>query len=466
MTTLYSPERLSTIPAPADPLDVGPRHRRHFFHTPGWSLRVALYGFPIFWLCGLGEFVWPIMALPMASQLWRQRRPVRVPPYFGLWLLLLVWVIAGAAMIGQPLVGTLLSSGGYVGWAVRSLDLLSATVVLLYLGNISEDELPTRKVIRMLGFLFAVTVLGGLLGIAFGNVSFTSPFELILPHSIRTNNYVQQLVHPGFAEVEGVLGHTSPRPKAPFAYTNNWGNNLSLLLIWFMVGWWARGSRRMKLAAFVTVIVAVVPVIYSINRGLWIGLGLSLVFAAFHLAARGRLGLLASALAIGAVGALVFSLTPLNSIVSQRLQHPHSNAIRSSLNTDAYEAALRSPIVGWGTTRSTLGSPSSIAVGKTSLCPTCGNAPIGSTGELWTLLIANGFVGTAAFFGFILLVAFSFRRDRSPEGIAARTVLYLAPFYALFYPSLPTALTLTFISMALLWRANSSSMPRVLGEPG
>ena len=98
----------------------------------------------------------------------------------------------------------------------------------------------------MMGFLFGVTVLGGLLGVLLGNVSFSSPFELVLPHGVRSNYYVKQLVHPGFAQVQDVLGHTSPRPKAPFAYTNSWGNNISLLLIWFVVGWWVRGSRRSK----------------------------------------------------------------------------------------------------------------------------------------------------------------------------------------------------------------------------
>ncbi len=139
--------------------------------------------------------------------------------------------------------------------------------------------------------------------------------------------------------------------------------------------------------------VAAVPIIYSLNRGVWIGLGLCVLFLTFKLAARGRFGLLAAAMAVVAIGAVVFAFTPLNSIVTQRFQHGQSNSIRSSLDTQAFQAAVKSPIVGWGTTRSALGSPTSIAIGKTPPCPTCGNAPIGSTGEIWAVLIANGFVG-------------------------------------------------------------------------
>ncbi|HEX4015982.1 MAG TPA: hypothetical protein VHX15_04535, partial [Frankiaceae bacterium] len=398
---------------------------------------------------------------PMAYRLWARPRRIRVPPFFGLWLALLVWVIAGGFMIGQHLPGTLSTSGGFIGWGVRAANMLAATVVLLYVGNLREDELPARKVIRMLGFFFCVTVAGGVLGVLFGNFSFTSPFEMILPHGIRANYYVHQLIHPGFAQVQDILGKTSPRPKAPFAYTNNWGNNLALLMIWAVVAGWVLGSRRTRFWTVITLIVSAVPIIYSVNRGMWIGLGVSLLFVAFQLASRGRLGMLAGIAGIAVVTALLVTVTPLRSIVDARLSHGQSNTIRGSLNGAAFDAAVRSPIVGWGTTRSVLGSPDSIAIGKTSSCQTCGNAPIGSTGELWNILIANGFVGAGLYFGFIVLVAIRYRRIRAPEAVAARLVLYLAPFYAVFYSAVPTGLVITFISMALLWRMD----PRRVNVP-
>jgi hypothetical protein len=441
------------------PTFVKPPRKPGFFERPGWPLTLGLLGFPVFWACGLGEFVWPIVAVPMAVQLWPRRRSLKVPPYFGVWLSLLAWVVLGVVMLGQVLPGTLADSGGLIGWITRVVDLFAATIVLLYLGNLSERDFPTRKVVRMLGFLFIVTVIGGLLGTFFGNVSWTSPFEYLLPQSVRHQQYVRSLVHPGFAQVENVLGFTSPRPKAPFAYTNTWGNNIAILLIWFVVGWWVRGSHQMRIVGGVVLAAAAIPIIYSLNRGVWIGLGIGLVYVIVHLVERGRFGLLFFTLGILTTGALIFTVTPLNRVVSERLAHPHSNAIRGNLNGDAFDAALKSPIIGWGTTRSALGSPSSIAIGKTSSCQTCGNAPIGSTGEIWYSLIANGFVGTALYYGFIVLAAFYYRKDKRPEAAAARLILYLAPFFGLFYPALPTALTITFISLALLWRSNPPRLP-------
>ena len=135
-------------------------------------------------------------------------------------------------------------------------------------------------------------------------------------------------------------------------------------------------------------------------------------------------------MAFVAIGAAVFAFTPLNSIVTQRLSHGQSNSIRSSLDRQAFDAAVKSPIVGWGTTRSALGSPTSIGIGKTPSCPTCGNAPIGSTGEIWAVLIANGFVGAILFLGFPLIVAWRYRFDDRPEGrrlaadLVSRAVLF------------------------------------------
>ena len=465
MTTLDTAASIHTAPVaqrPPVPLPPIPVSRlRRWFRDPAWPLKAVFFGFPIFWALGLGEFSWPLLAAPMAYQLWRRRKPVRVPPWFGLWLAMLVWVFAGGLLVGEHMSGTLAGSGGYTGWLLRVVNMVTVTIVLLYVGNLTEQELPSRQVVRMLGFLFGVTVVGGLLGVVLGDVSFTSPFELILPHGVRTNFYVQQLVHPGFSQVQDVLGYTSPRPKAPYAYTNYWGNDFSLLLIWFIVGWWIRGTNRSKRWTAVVCCAAAIPAIYSLNRGLWIGLGLCFVFLVFKLAVRGRLGLLAAVVGVLAVGALIFTLTPLNSIVTGRLQHGDSNSIRASLDSQAVQAAEKSPIVGWGTSRSALGSPSSIAIGKTPTCPACGNRPIGSTGEIWAVLISNGFVGAILFVGFFVMAAFHYRKDQTPEGVAIRLILYLAPFYSLFYAELPTALGITFVSYGLLWRSNERPPRRI-----
>jgi hypothetical protein len=58
-----------------------------------------------------------------------------------------------------------------------------------------------------------------------------------------------------------------------------------------------------------------------------------------------------------------------------------------------------------------------------------------------------------------VLVAFRYSKNRRPEAVAARLILYLMPFYAVFYTAVPNALAITFISLALLWRFDRQKAP-------
>ena len=54
-------------------------------------------------------------------------------------------------------------------------------MIFLYAGNLTGRELPRRRLVFLLAWLFAVTVAGGLLGVFDGRLSFSSPLELALP---------------------------------------------------------------------------------------------------------------------------------------------------------------------------------------------------------------------------------------------------------------------------------------------
>ncbi len=86
-------------------------------------------------------------------------------------------------------------------------------------------------------------------------------------------------MHPAAAQIQDVLGFTAPRPKAPFEYTNTWGNVIGLLVVWFAV-WAVRARGRGRVFAVIVLGVALVPIVDSLNRGLWVGLGLGLLLLA------------------------------------------------------------------------------------------------------------------------------------------------------------------------------------------
>jgi hypothetical protein len=424
---------------------------------PGWPLVALLAGFPLWWALGLAAIIYPIAAVPMAWTLWR-RRPIVLPPGFAPWLLFLLWATVGVLMLGADPVGTLDDSvaSRLPGWALREVLYVSATVILLYIGNLREDEFPKRRIVQLLAVMFVVTTAGGLLGMLAPNFAFTSPFEMVLPEGVAGNLWVQNLVHPAAAQLQDFLGYIEPRPKAPFDYTNTWGYALSIFAVWFCVAAFARSrgraARSRRVAAVGLLMVAAVPVVYSLNRGLWIGIALAVALVVAHVVRRGR-PMVAVGIGLCCVVAVVGLLaSPARDLVAQRLDNGHSNDIRGYTSKATVDLAADSPVIGFGSTRSAQGSADSIAIGRSDSCPQCGNAVLGSNGFLFMLLISTGYVGTALFFGFGGWVMWKFRHDRTAIGVASRIVLVMTAFYAFVYDVVPSVLAFPFIAIALLWR--------------
>ncbi len=403
----------------------------------------------MWWALGVTSLVFPLCAIPLAWQL-AQRRPVRVPTGFWIWILFLILVVASGLAIDVDVAGAATSEGigRYFAFGFRVLNYLAITVMLLYVGNMSEAELPRRRVIKWICALGVSAIALAVVSLFLPEFGFTTPASYVLPGALRDEG--SGLVK--LAQYQPVLGDPAPRPSAPFAFTNAWGHNLSLLLVWLVVGWGVLGSKRKRTALWCLLALAVVPVVFSLNRGMWIGIALSVLVVALRLAFRGRLKILGAIVLLVTVGALVFAASPLESMASQRVETGHSNDVRGSLLGSAVEAASQSPVIGFGSTRKTLGSDASIGVGPSEACPRCGSRNIGSTGQLTLLLISQGFLGVLLYGGFLLRIIWRYARDHSALGIAGTLVVGLELFYAGFYSALTMPLAITFISIGLLWR--------------
>ncbi|MEO3872505.1 hypothetical protein ABGB18_27145 [Nonomuraea sp. B12E4] len=421
---------------------------------PAWPIGALLVGYPLWWALGFGGLSVIVLAVPMAVVLWR-RRPVRVPRGFGLWALLLAGYLVSALMLAESPPGTYgdLGPGRVIGYVMRLALYVAVLVMVLYLGSLTERELPQLRLVRMLGVLFVTTVAGGLLGVFFPGFAFTAPMELLLPDWLAGNSFVQNLIHPTAAQTQKVLGFSLPRPEAPFEWANAWGSNASVLLVWFVVGWWVYGGSRQKVFVAAVLALAAIPVVYSLNRGLWIGLGLAVLYVVVRVGGRTRVVLCGAVTA----AALAFALSPLASLVMQRLDKPHSNDIRAFTVTATLAAAGHSPIIGYGNTRNALGNHRTITTGKTQWCEGCGHPPLGSDGQLWLLIITQGFTGAALYVAFFLGAIRRHWRDRSPVGLAGVLVMGLVLLYMFVYDGLVTPLSLYLISFALLWRNSTRS---------
>jgi hypothetical protein len=448
----------SFAPYGVRPGETGPDFRRPRLapRSTGWPLTALLLGYPLWWALGMGTLIVFVLAVPMILQLWL-RRPVRVPPGFGIWLLFLFWVVLSTLMLDVNPPGTLPAEAGdrTISVAFNLAGYIAVAVVLLYLGNLTEEEYPRAKLIRQLGIFFLYVVGGGLLGTYAPSFEFTSLVERLLPPAVAQNNFVQSLVHPAAAQLQTVLGYTAGRPSAPFGYTNVWGYVFTLLLGWFAVGWLLRRGPR-RWVGLGVLAVSVIPVVVSLNRGVWIGVGVIVVFTVFWLTRNGNLlGLIALVLGL-AVAVFVFFSSSLTSVVEQRLAHPKSDGVRSFTISRTLEVAQNSPILGFGSTRRTLGSSNSIVAKRTAECQNCGNPVLGSTGQLWLVIMAQGFVGAALYVGFLLRSMWAYRRDRSATAWAAQLGILLPLLYMFLYNALVIPLLITFLSIGYLWRQDQA----------
>ena len=433
------------------------RRRQWLAQHPAWPLTALLAGYPIWWLLGLADESVFILAVPMLLQMrtWRRHGlPIKVPPGFGLWLLFLICVAAGAATLGVTAPDTVTSavSNRVLSFVDRGLTYGGLTVILLYAGNLTEAEQTRRRLAWLLGLVGLFTTIGGIGGVIAPRLQFKSPLAYVLPHSMQQNTLLQAALYPGLSQVTSVLGISEGRPKAPFEYTNTWGDCLTILLPWLVVAWWSYGGRRQRRWLLVAMAIALIPVVYSLNRTAWVAIVLMALYFAVRMAARGKVAMLGMVLASLAIVVVAVVATPLQGLITSRLQHQQSNSIRALLSVAAVNDANAAPLIGYGDTRHLEGSAQSIAVGPTATCPTCGQYAVGSNGQLYLLMVCNGWLGTLLFLGFFAWLAWRYRRDKSPYGMVGVLVILLSFVYMFAYTAVTAPLEFTVLAAALLWR--------------
>jgi hypothetical protein len=445
-------------PAGGRPGSAPPGRRGWLARRPAWPVYALLVGFPVWWALGIADFMWIFLAFPMATRMiaWAAHgsRRIRVPPGFGIWLLFLLVAASGFIVLTLTAPGTVHSpvSHRVLSYANRTLCYVGVTVLLLYVGNLTERELPKRRLAWLLGLLAVYTTAGGLAGMLAPHLEISSPFLYVLPKSAQTNLFLQASMHPALSQIQSVIGAANGRPKAPYDYTNTWGDCLTILVPWLLVGWWtARASWRRSFAV-ATAAISVVPLLYTLDRTAWLGVGVAVAYLALRLAGQGKVGMLAGVGAGLAVVTILVLASPVQGLISGRFANGRSDNLRGGLASLTIRDGLASPIIGYGDTRQSQGSASSIAVGPSPQCPSCGQQAVGSTGQIWLNTICSGFTGAAlyaAFFGFGL---WRYRRDRTPYAVAGSVVLLLGFVYMFAYDAVPAPFGFTMLAYALMWR--------------
>ncbi len=450
MTTAAIP--LHADREPIQPID-GPSRDRRSSLFPGWPLVLLIAAYPLWWALGLGVLIFVIVAVPMGLYLLRQPR-IAVPPGFGIWLLFLVWVLISGTQLGVNPPGTAIDPWTHraVPFAFRLVQYLSITITVLYIGNLPKSTMSAMRLVRLLALGFVWTVLGGLLGVFVPQLSFSSPLEIFLPGRLSSSVFFQSMFHPQAAQIVDFLGYESARPAAPFGFTNSWGHVYALLIVWFTVAAMATRSIATRIVAAFVVAVSIIPVVQSLNRGLWFSLILVALFLVVRSIAQRRLTVLVPTVLVVLAAAAAVAFTPLSDVVNQRFQHQQSNENRSFTVERALDVTAYSPLLGYGSTRDAIGSGQSIAIGATHSCPRCGNTPLGQNGQLWLLLVSHGIVGAALYTLFFVNMTVRHWRRKHTLSVAGTLTMVMSLYFMLVYDVMNAAYAFVFLCFAVLWR--------------
>ncbi|OZM70336.1 ligase [Amycolatopsis antarctica] len=373
---------------------------------PSWPIDVLLWGFPVYWLLGLTPFMVILMAAVMGVLL-VVRRGLTIVPGIAPWLAFVTWAVPCALMLDSGL--------RLVGYAQRTSNYLAIAVILLYVVN-AREHLTTRRIIGGLTLLWVTVIAGGYAGMLFPTGRLTTPVGLLLPESITGNEYVRDLVFPPLAEVQKPWGATEAyiRPSAPFPYTNGWGSAMALLTPVALAQILLARSTMLRVFLVLCLAAAVAPAVATLNRGLLLGVALSVGYVAVRLALRGRVApFLALVAAMGAAGAAALSGGLLERL-SERADYGSTDD-RGTLYQETFDRTLNSPLLGYGAPR-----PSELL-----------DISVGTQGQFWMVMFSFGFVGLGLFVWFL-------------AGAVLRTWRAPATWRLWLHSSLLTACTLIF----------------------
>lgn len=389
-----------------------------------WPVLALFGGFALWWFLGLNNFIWPVLAAPMALTLLALGH-TRAPKGFGIWVLFLLWMCISFLQLEDTSGLVFLHRVSLYG---------SATILFLYVYNAPDAALP--RILNGLGILWATIVLLGLVALVAPGFSMDSPFESILPGSLARNTYIHELVHVRLAQVHEFLGYPVARPAAPFVYTNEWGASLSLLTP-FVLLLIQRGGRW-RLVGPVLLLAAVPPLVVSLNRGTWLALTLGVAYAGVRLAMRGRMAALgAMVVSVAVVGALIVA-TPLGGLLEDRLSTPHSNEGRLEIYREVLEEVGESPVFGYGSPRPSEDDP--------------GLPNLGTHGAIWLVLFSHGVPGGILFLAFFLLAFWRTRQLKTWTQLWCHVVVVVALIMMPYYDFLPAELHLVMAAAAIGWR--------------
>lgn len=369
-----------------------------------------------------------LMGAVMVHLLLQRSGRTRVPAGFGVWMLFVAWV--AFSVIGID------SGGRLIGFVYRFLLYAAATIAFVYVYS-DRATFTLERVARLVTGFWFVIVVGGFLGLIWPLFTLRTPLARVLPNGLLANEFVGELAVRRFTQFNpDAYTVLFPRPSAPFLYTNGWGNAYSILTP-VVIAFSAHLTGWRRLALSMAIVASLVPALLSLNRGMFIGLGVAALYLTARGVAAGRPQILIAVLVASIVAALAFTVLPVRNRLEFRLDSSSSTEDRSSLYQETLQRSLESPVFGYGAPR-----PSA----------TPGLPSVGTQGHLWMVTFSHG-IPAAAFFVSWLVIAFvNTARNRTGIGLAMHTATLVTLVEILYYGLVGMGLVVLMVLIAASWQ--------------
>lgn len=404
---------------------------------PAWPVLVAFAGFPVWWFVGLGDMAWPLFAAIMVYAL-SSLRKVKAPRGLGIWLLYMLWMLCSLIEIDEPV--------RIIGFIYRYALYMAATVVFIYVYN-ARRSLSERRIFGILTVFWAIVVIGGYAGLMFPVLEIKTALAYILPSALLENSYVHDMAFRQLAQFNpdpNAYVIAAARPSAPFLYANGWGNVYSLLTpVAIAYAAMVRHERKFWLIVL-ALPVSFIPAFLTLNRGMFLGLGIALVYVAIRAALHGHGRILLTAVGIAAVAGITVTVLPVQERLQERTSRVESIDDRGNLYLETFDRTLESPVFGHGAPR-----PSERE----------GQPSAGTQGQVWNVLFSHGFVGLGVFLSwFVWLFIKTFRR-RDMVGLVCNTLILVSFIEVFYYGILGAGLVVVMVAGALALRNDPAEVP-------
>lgn len=414
------------LPQRVAPLDGGRLGRPRPLHRH-LSVTLAFVGYPLLWFLGLNVVAFGLAGLVGLWQLGQRRGPWHPRPVaVTVWIAFIAWTLTAIVVLG-PLDRVL-------AFLYRETMYVAATALLLVITGTRSRDLADRRILRTVSVLWFATVAGGLVALITPGLELTTITERLLPGRLLEIGLVRNIVHLQVAAEARFLGFPIGRPEAPFPFTNAWGSNLTLLMPVVLATWSLGASRRWRITTAVLVVLSVVPLVISLNRGAWLTLAVVLLYVGARRVTEVSVRRTIGALVLLTALAITVLVSPLGTLVSERLDGPgHSDEGRLSLYTQAIDLTQASPLVGYGAPQPNQEDPD--------------DSSIGTHGQLWLLLVSHGVPAALLYVGFFAWAWYAAVRWRARHAVWLEATLVAGAVQFPIYELLP-AQTITLCVVA------------------